>query len=234
VSDAQCKQCTCTPLQDLLKGEAFDIRDAIKQSLSSMPFPVSAAALEVITISQQTSAAFAGADNLAALRRRAVAGLSLLHMFADLLRDTPPAPHAAAAAAAATGSQPDEKPGPCYGMGLHSAVSTFRDLLQVMGSLAKPYCNRGAILHMLSADAQAERAAFERICDDLTRWADNVLAAAKASQGYAAVTPAMLTRLDEPLLALRLGANYTDHLAKLQGAVKECGGLDGVCKAPEV
>ena len=42
----------------------------------------------------------------------------------------------------------------------------------------------------------------------------------------------MLTRCDDALLALRLGPAYTDHLGKLQGAVKSAGGLEAVCGAP--
>ncbi|KAG2426424.1 hypothetical protein HYH02_014783 [Chlamydomonas schloesseri] len=221
-------------LLDVINGTDFEVRDKVKEALPSMSFPVSAAAKEVVTLAQQAAQAYANADNLASLKARAVAGLALLHMFGDLLREAPPPPGAAAAAAAAIGAEPPQDdpqgaPQVAAGMGLHYCVSVFRDVVAGMSALARPYTGRGCVLHMLSADGGAERGAFERLVGELTALADDIMAKAKASRGWVSVSPDMLTRCDDALLTLRLGPSYTDHLGKLQGAVKAAGGLEAVC-----
>ncbi|GIL66872.1 hypothetical protein Vafri_20338 [Volvox africanus] len=222
-----------SPLIDVIRGEAFDIRDKVKDSLPSMPFPVSAAAREVVTLANQSANCFANADNLSALRQRAVAGLALLHVYGDLLRDAPPSPAAAAAAAAATGGSTAMPGGSAAGMGLHAVTSTFRDLVAAMSAFARPYCGRGCVVHMLAADAAAEKAAFARLVSELTTLADDLMNRARNSRGWSGVPQSLSGRADDALLVLRLGPSYTDHLTKLHGAVKSGGGLDTVCSSPE-
>ncbi|GIM10747.1 hypothetical protein Vretimale_14317 [Volvox reticuliferus] len=222
-----------SPLIDVIRGEAFDIRDKVKDSMPSMPFPVSAAAKEVVTLANQSANCFANADNLSALRQRAVAGLALLHIYSDLLRDAPPTPAAAAAAAAAVGGGAAVPGGAAAGMGLHAATSTFRDLVAAMSAFARPYCGRGCVLHMLAADPAAEKAAFARLVSELTILADDLMNRARNSRGWSGVPQSLSGRADDALLVLRLGPSYTDHLTKLQGAVKSAGGLDTVCGSPE-
>ncbi|KAG2492987.1 hypothetical protein HYH03_008886 [Edaphochlamys debaryana] len=218
-----------SPLLDVVRAEAFDIRDRVKEALPGMDFPLSAAAKDVVTLANQSASAFANADNLASLRQRAVAGLALMHMFGDLLRDSPAPEAHVEKAAAATGAGGDG----LKGMGLHAAVGTFRDIIAGMSALARPYCGRGCVVHMLASDAGAERAVFERLVEELTALGDDVMGRAKTSRGWGDTAVALAGKAEDALLVLRLGPNYTDHLAKLQGAVKQAGGLEAVCAAPE-
>lgn len=168
---------------------------------------MSAAAKEVVTLATQAAGCLANADNLASLRQRAAAGLSLLHMFGGMLADTAVAPAAAAAAAAATGG---DAASAAAGTGLHAVVSSFRTIVAGMTALARPYCGRSVVVHMLAADAAAERAAFEKLVLELTALADAVVAATRAHPDWGQVEGGQLqARADEALLVLRLGPNYT-------------------------
>lgn len=84
-----------------------------------------------------------------------------------------------------------------------------------MIAYARPYCGRGCVLHMLGAGAGGaaeERAAFERLCSNLTHLADKLMAGVKGHVAeYNAFTreePAAAAKAEDALVALRLTASY--------------------------